>query len=155
MASAQHILIVNSRSVHAPVFMVGAPHSGADLIGRALKASPGFHLTLGQPSVLRTVYAFARRPSMHAGRPQAAAAVIPQGQVIPPPDPIGSANTYNADMERAQRLMPLVQEGLEGLVGRTHVPQGLRQQSSNSMPLSRRLSNQELRRRPHRDRWPA
>jgi Sulfotransferase family len=76
MASARHILIVNSRSVHQPVFVVGAPHSGADLIGRALKASAGFHLTLGQPSVLRTVYAFARRPSMHAGRPQAAATVI-------------------------------------------------------------------------------
>ncbi len=76
MASARHILIVNSRSVHQPVFVVGAPHSGADLIGRALKASPGFHVTIGQPSVLRTVYAFARRPSMHQGRPQAAAAVI-------------------------------------------------------------------------------
>jgi hypothetical protein len=76
MASARHILIVNSRSVRQPVFVVGAPHSGADLIGRALKASPGFHVTIGQPSVLRTVYAFARRPSMHQGRPQAAAAVI-------------------------------------------------------------------------------
>jgi Sulfotransferase family len=76
MASARHILIVNSRNVHQPVFVVGAPHSGADLIGRALKASPGFHVTIGQPSVLRTVYAFARRPSMHQGRPQAAAAVI-------------------------------------------------------------------------------
>jgi hypothetical protein len=76
MASARHILIVNSRSVYQPVFVVGAPHSGADLIGRALKASPGFHVTIGQPSVLRTVYAFARRPSMHQGRPQAAAAVI-------------------------------------------------------------------------------
>ena len=76
MASPRHILIVNSRSVHQPVFVVGAPHSGADLIGRALKASPGFHVTIGQPSVLRTVYAFARRPSMHQGRPQAAAAVI-------------------------------------------------------------------------------
>jgi hypothetical protein len=76
MPSARHILIVNSRSVHQPVFVVGAPHSGADLIGRALKASAGFHVTLGQPSVLRTVYAFARRPSMHQGRPQAAAAVI-------------------------------------------------------------------------------
>ena len=76
MPSARHILIVNSRSVHQPVFVVGAPHSGADLIGRALKASAGFHLTLGQPSVLRTVYAFARRPSMHAGRAQAAATVI-------------------------------------------------------------------------------
>src|SRR6266571_1115104 len=76
MPSARHILIVNSRNVHQPVFVVGAPHSGADLIGRALKASAGFHLTLGQPSVLRTVYAFARRPSMHQGRAQAAATVI-------------------------------------------------------------------------------
>src|SRR6202012_3857286 len=76
MLSARHILIVNSRSVQQPIFVVGAPHSGADLIGRALKASAGFHLTLGQPSVLRTVYAFARRPSMHTGRAQAAATVI-------------------------------------------------------------------------------
>src|SRR6266496_4328282 len=76
MPSARHILIVNSRSVHQPVFVVGAPHSGADLIGRALKASAGFHVTMGQPSVLRTVYAFARRPSMHQGRAQAAATVI-------------------------------------------------------------------------------
>ena len=36
MPSARHILIVNSRSVHQPVFVVGAPHSGAELIGRAL-----------------------------------------------------------------------------------------------------------------------
>jgi hypothetical protein len=76
MPSARHILIVNSRSVHQPVFVVGAPHSGADLIGRALKASASFHVTMGQPSVLRVVYAFARRPSMHQGRAQAAATVI-------------------------------------------------------------------------------
>jgi hypothetical protein len=76
MTPARHILIVNARSVHQPVFVVGAPHSGADLIGRALKASPGFHVTIGQPVVLRVVYAFARRPSMHQGRPLAAAAVI-------------------------------------------------------------------------------
>jgi len=76
MPSARHILIVNSRSVHQPVFVVGAPHSGAELIGRALKASAGFHLTIGQPSILRVVYAFARRPSMHQGRAQAAATVI-------------------------------------------------------------------------------
>jgi Sulfotransferase family len=76
MASPRHILIVNSRSVRQPVFVVGAPHSGAGLIGRALKASPGFHVTIGQLSVLRTVYAFARRPSMHQGRPEAAAAVM-------------------------------------------------------------------------------
>src|SRR6202167_403559 len=76
MPSALHILIVNSRNVHQPVFVVGAPHSGADLIGRALKASTSFHVTMGQPSVLRVVYAFARRPSMHQGRTQAAASVI-------------------------------------------------------------------------------
>src|ERR1700685_2681340 len=76
MPSALHILIVNSRSVHQPVFVLGTPHSGADLLGRALKASKGFHLTIGQPSVLRVVYAFARRPSMYQGRTQAAATVI-------------------------------------------------------------------------------
>ena len=76
MPSARHILIVNSRSVHQPVFVVGAPHSGADLIGRALKTSASFHVTMGQPSVLRVVYAFARRPSMHQGRAQAAATVM-------------------------------------------------------------------------------
>jgi Sulfotransferase family len=76
MRSAQHILIVNSRSVQEPVFVVGAPHSGVELIGRALKASASFHVTMGQPSVLRVVYAFARRPSMHQGRTQAAATVI-------------------------------------------------------------------------------
>jgi hypothetical protein len=76
MPSARHILIVNARNVHQPVFVVGAPHSGTDLIGRALKAAPGFHVTIGQPSVLRVVYAFARRPSMHQGRSEAAAAVL-------------------------------------------------------------------------------
>jgi L-galactose dehydrogenase/L-glyceraldehyde 3-phosphate reductase len=29
----------------------------------------------------------------------------------PPPDPIGSANSYNADLARAGRLLPLVQQG--------------------------------------------
>ena len=76
MPSARHILIVNSRSVHQPVFVVGAPHSGADLVGRALKASAGFHVTIGQPAVLRTVYAFARQPSMYQDRAPAAATVI-------------------------------------------------------------------------------
>src|SRR5271170_5307067 len=76
MPSALHILIVNSRNVYQPVFVIGAPHSGADIVGRVLKASPSFHVTMGQPSVLRVVYAFARRPSMHQGRTQAAATVI-------------------------------------------------------------------------------
>jgi hypothetical protein len=76
MPSARHILIVNARNVNQPVFVIGAPHSGIDLIGRALKAAPGFHVTIGQPSVLRVVYAFARRPSMHQGRSEAAAAVL-------------------------------------------------------------------------------
>jgi len=76
MPTARHILVVNSRSVHQPLFVIGAPHSGAGLVGRALKASSGLHVTMGQPSVLRVVYAFARRPSMYRGRTQAAATVI-------------------------------------------------------------------------------
>jgi hypothetical protein len=69
--------------------VVGAPHSGADLIGRVLNASAGFHVTIGRPSVLRTVYAFARRPSMCQGRTQTAASVIrdafAQGWQVTPP----------------------------------------------------------------------
>jgi hypothetical protein len=71
-----HILIVNSRNVFQPVFVIGAPHSGAGIVGRLLKAAPGLHVTIGQPSVLRVVYAFARRPSMHHGRSDAAASVL-------------------------------------------------------------------------------
>jgi aryl-alcohol dehydrogenase-like predicted oxidoreductase len=32
----------------------------------------------------------------------------------PPPEPIGSAKSYDADLARARRLMPLVQEGFAG-----------------------------------------
>lgn len=32
----------------------------------------------------------------------------------PPPDPIGSAHSYNADLQRARRLLPLVQQGHAG-----------------------------------------
>jgi hypothetical protein len=71
----RHILIVNSRNVTQPVFVIGAPHSGAEHVGRALKISPGFHVTIGQQAVLQAVYGFARRPSLHSGR-GAAAAVI-------------------------------------------------------------------------------
>jgi hypothetical protein len=71
-----HILVVNGRKVRQPVFVLGAPHSGADLLGGALKRSAGFHITMGQPSVLRAVYAFARRPSIARDRGEAAAAVL-------------------------------------------------------------------------------
>ena len=70
-----HILIVNSRNVTRPVFVIGAPHSGAESVGRALKVSPGFHVTMGQQAVLQAVYGFARRPSL-SGRGGAAASVI-------------------------------------------------------------------------------
>ncbi len=72
----RHILIVNARNVTQPVFVIGAPHSGAESVGRALKISPGFHLTIGQQPVLQAVYGFARRPSLYNGRGDAAAAVI-------------------------------------------------------------------------------
>jgi hypothetical protein len=71
-----HILVVNGRKVRQPVFVLGAPHSGTDLVARALKRSVGFHVTMGQPSVLHVVYAFARRPSISRGRGEAAAAVL-------------------------------------------------------------------------------
>ena len=72
----RHILIVNARNVTKPVFVIGAPHSGAESVGRALKISPGFHVTMGQQAVLQAVYGFARRPSLHSGRGDAAAAVM-------------------------------------------------------------------------------
>jgi hypothetical protein len=71
-----YILVVNGRKVHQPVFVIGAPHSGADLLTRTLKRTPGFHFTVGQPSVLTVVFAFARTPSISEGRGQAAAKVL-------------------------------------------------------------------------------
>ena len=76
MTARPHILVVNGRKVRQPVFVIGAPHSGADLLGRALKQSPGFHVTMGHGSVLDVVYAFARSPSIQRGRGEAAATVL-------------------------------------------------------------------------------
>jgi len=70
------ILVVNGRKVRQPVFVIGAPHSGADLLTRTLKRAPGFHFTVGQPGVLSVVFAFARTPSISEGRGQAAAKVL-------------------------------------------------------------------------------
>jgi len=72
----RHILIVNARKVTQPVFVIGAPHSGAEAVGRALKISPGFHVTIGQHAVLQAVYGFARRPSLYNGHGDAAASVM-------------------------------------------------------------------------------
>ncbi|MGN6791792.1 MAG: sulfotransferase family protein [Streptosporangiaceae bacterium] len=71
-----YILVVNGRKVRRPVFVIGGPHSGADLLIRALKGTPGFHFTVGQPSVLSVVFAFARTPSIQEGRGEAAATVL-------------------------------------------------------------------------------
>jgi hypothetical protein len=76
MAPRPYILVVNGRKVRQPVFIIGAPHSGADLLARALKRSPGFHVTIGQGSVVSVVYAFARTPSIQRGRGEAAATVL-------------------------------------------------------------------------------
>jgi hypothetical protein len=76
MPPRPHILVVNGRKVRQPVFVIGAPHSGADLLARALKHSQGFHVTIGQRSVLSVVYAFARSPSIQRGRGEAAATVL-------------------------------------------------------------------------------
>jgi Sulfotransferase family len=76
MPPRPHILVVNGRKVHRPVFILGAPHSGTDLVGSALKRSPGFHVTIGQDAVQSVVYAFARSPSIQRGRGEAAATVL-------------------------------------------------------------------------------
>jgi hypothetical protein len=76
MAPRPHILVVNGRKVRQPVFVIGAPYSGADLLARALKSSAGLHITIGQPSVMSVVYAFARSPSIQRGRGEAAATVL-------------------------------------------------------------------------------
>ncbi|MET8992066.1 sulfotransferase [Nonomuraea wenchangensis] len=59
-----HILVVNGVKVRRPVFLLGAPHSGAALLARALKRAPGFHMTMGRASVMHVLYAFARKPSI-------------------------------------------------------------------------------------------
>ena len=71
-----HILVVNGRKVRNPVFILGAPCSGAEILARALKRSGGFHLTLGQRWVLPVVHAFVRNPSLARGRADAAATVL-------------------------------------------------------------------------------
>src|SRR5271165_194873 len=76
MPPRPHILVVNGRKVRQPVFIISAPHSGADLVGRAVKQSGGFHLTIGQEAVQGVVYAFARSPSIQRGRSDAAATVL-------------------------------------------------------------------------------
>jgi hypothetical protein len=69
-------LVINGTKVRQPVFIVGAPHSGTDLLARALKRAPGFHLTVGRPGLLRTTYAFARKPSIATESARGAARVL-------------------------------------------------------------------------------
>jgi hypothetical protein len=75
-SSRPHILVVNGRKVRQPVFVIGVPQAGTDLLARAFKRTPGFHMTLGQRWVLPVVQAFARTPSLARGRPEAAATVL-------------------------------------------------------------------------------
>jgi hypothetical protein len=76
MTSTPHILVVNGVKVRQPVFVLGAPHSGTELLASAIKRSPGIHLTFGRPGVLRTIYAFARQPSFAADRGEGSARVL-------------------------------------------------------------------------------
>jgi hypothetical protein len=75
-STSPHILVVNGTKVRRPVFLLGAPHSGVELVARAIRRSAAFHLTMGRPNVMRTVYAFARRPSIATGRGAGAARVM-------------------------------------------------------------------------------
>jgi sulfotransferase family protein len=76
MPVTRHILVVNGHKVRQPVFVLGGPHTGTELLARALKQSGSFHVTIGRPNVLRVIYAFARRPSIPHGRGDAAARVL-------------------------------------------------------------------------------
>lgn len=76
MMASPHILVVNGTKVRRPVFVLGAPHSGTEVLARAIRRCEAFHLTLGRPNVLRTVYAFARRPSIATQNGQGAARVM-------------------------------------------------------------------------------
>ncbi|HEY5985709.1 MAG TPA: sulfotransferase [Streptosporangiaceae bacterium] len=76
LASRPHILVVNGRKVRNPVFIIGAPVSGAEMLAGALKRSGGFHVTMGQRWVVPVVQAFARSPSLARGRAEAAATVL-------------------------------------------------------------------------------
>ncbi len=63
--------------VRQPVFSVaenGAPSSGIDLLAWALKRSAGFHFSWA--SAGHPCRAFARRPSISRGKPEAAATVL-------------------------------------------------------------------------------
>jgi Sulfotransferase family len=71
-----HILVVNGRKVRQPVFVLGAPCSGTDILAGALKRTSGFHVTLGQRWVLPVVHGFARNPGLARGRAEAAATVL-------------------------------------------------------------------------------
>ena len=90
-----HILVVNGRKVHEPVFVIGAPHSGTDLLASALKRSDGFHVTLGHRWVSPVVQGFARNPSIARGRQEAAATVLrdafAQGWQVGPDSCLGCA----------------------------------------------------------------
>src|SRR6516165_4782889 len=112
---SRHILIVNARKVAQPVFVIGAPHSGAEAVGRALKISPGFHVTIGQHTVLQAVYAFARRPSLYSGRGDAAAAVMrdafAQGWQVNPTSCLEcTAQCRSAGGLRPQEVGPCVEQ---------------------------------------------
>lgn len=71
-----HILVVNGRKVRHPVFILGAPRSGRQMLATAVKRSGGFHMTLGQRPVLPVVHAFARSPALARSRKEAAATVL-------------------------------------------------------------------------------
>jgi hypothetical protein len=76
MPARPYILVVNGRKVRQPVFVIGAPYSGTDLLSAALKRSGGFHLTIGQPAVASVAHAFARSPSIQRGKGGAATTVL-------------------------------------------------------------------------------
>ncbi|WP_184080208.1 sulfotransferase [Nocardiopsis mwathae] len=101
MKQPSYILVVNGTKVHRPVFVLGAPHSGVNLVAGALRRAPGFHIGCGDTGVLNAVYAVARRPSVVAERASGTASLLRDAfaeswQLTPLTCPLCSGNRVTA-----------------------------------------------------------
>ncbi|WP_017558942.1 sulfotransferase family protein [Nocardiopsis baichengensis] len=76
MKQPPHILVANGTKVRRPVFVLGAPHSGTDLLARALGRAPGFLVRAGHTAVMNAVYTVARRPSLAEERASGTSALL-------------------------------------------------------------------------------
>ena len=101
MKQPPYILVVNGAKVRRPVFVIGAPHSGTDLVAGALGRAPGVLLRAGHPAVSGAVYTVARKPGVAEERSSGAAALLRDAfaeswQLTPPTCPFCPDTAYSA-----------------------------------------------------------